>query len=95
MRHGLHGSRAPLVLLLLLAMILLSVQNTAAASRFLRPLKPDHVKKMKDAGGVEEEEPWNLMGMEACEDGTQECLERRMMSEAHLDYIYTQRHPKP
>ncbi|RWW14788.1 hypothetical protein GW17_00021412 [Ensete ventricosum] len=40
MRHGLHGSRAPLVLLLLLAMILLSVQNTAAASRFLRPLKP-------------------------------------------------------
>ncbi|RRT68669.1 hypothetical protein B296_00007556, partial [Ensete ventricosum] len=59
-----------------------------------------HVKKMKDAGGVEEEEPWNvsedkLMGMEACEDGTQECLERRMMSEAHLDYIYTQRHPTP
>ncbi|CAD5178510.1 unnamed protein product [Musa acuminata subsp. malaccensis] len=50
---------------------------------------------MKDAGGVEEEEPWNLMGMEACAGGTEECLERRMMSEAHLDYIYTQRHPQP
>ncbi|XP_018682405.1 putative phytosulfokines 6 [Musa acuminata AAA Group] len=94
MRHGSHSSRAPLVLLLLLVMILLSVQNTAVASRFLRPLKPDHVK-MKDAGGVEEEEPWNLMGMEACAGGTEECLERRMMSEAHLDYIYTQRHPQP
>jgi len=34
-----------------------------------------------------------LMGLEHyCEDGDEECLKRRLMSEAHLDYIYTQHH---
>ncbi|XP_050225491.1 putative phytosulfokines 6 [Mercurialis annua] len=33
-----------------------------------------------------------LMGSEACESGDEECLKRRMTSEAHLDYIYTQQH---
>ncbi|XP_030520906.1 putative phytosulfokines 6 [Rhodamnia argentea] len=34
----------------------------------------------------------DLMGEETCEDGDEECLKRRFMSEAHLDYIYTQQH---
>ncbi|KAJ6821075.1 putative phytosulfokines 6 [Iris pallida] len=43
-------------------------------------------------GQEEEEAAWNLMGMEQCNDGDEECLKRRLMSEAHLDYIYTQKH---
>nr|CAN62427.1 hypothetical protein VITISV_034841 [Vitis vinifera] len=33
-----------------------------------------------------------LMGVEDCENGDEECLKRRIISEAHLDYIYTQHH---
>ncbi|CAA7025656.1 unnamed protein product [Microthlaspi erraticum] len=33
-----------------------------------------------------------LMGMDSCGEGDEECLRRRMMTEAHLDYIYTQHH---
>ncbi|KAK8596158.1 hypothetical protein V6N13_000806 [Hibiscus sabdariffa] len=34
-----------------------------------------------------------LFGVEeSCETGDDECLKRRMISEAHLDYIYTQHH---
>ncbi|KAH0942709.1 hypothetical protein HID58_002346, partial [Brassica napus] len=32
-----------------------------------------------------------LIGMEYCGEGDEECL-RRMMTESHLDYIYTQHH---
>ncbi|CAN6380544.1 unnamed protein product [Urochloa humidicola] len=39
--------------------------------------------------GVEEaEEP-------ACEEGNDECLQRRLLRDAHLDYIYTQHKGKP
>ncbi|KAJ4971603.1 hypothetical protein NE237_004702 [Protea cynaroides] len=39
------------------------------------------------------DDSWNqLMGMEDCGDGDEECLKRRMVAEAHLDYIYTQHH---
>ncbi|XP_041025066.1 putative phytosulfokines 6 [Juglans microcarpa x Juglans regia] len=35
----------------------------------------------------------NLMGLEeSCDDKDEECLNRRMIAEAHLDYIYTQKH---
>ncbi|CAK9153855.1 unnamed protein product, partial [Ilex paraguariensis] len=33
-----------------------------------------------------------LMGIEDCESGDEECLKRRVLAEAHLDYIYTQHH---
>ncbi|KAL1827737.1 hypothetical protein DCAR_0206926 [Daucus carota subsp. sativus] len=33
-----------------------------------------------------------LMGMEECKNGDEECLKRRAMAEVHLDYIYTQHH---
>jgi Phytosulfokine precursor protein (PSK) len=36
-----------------------------------------------------------LMGMEECKNGDEECEKRRLLSEAHLDYIYTQGHHKP
>ncbi|XP_011090004.1 putative phytosulfokines 6 [Sesamum indicum] len=34
----------------------------------------------------------NLMGLEECEGEDEECLKRRAIAEAHLDYIYTQHH---
>lgn len=36
--------------------------------------------------------PFQLMGLDECKEVDEECLKRRMISEAHLDYIYTQRH---
>ncbi|KAI3706458.1 hypothetical protein L6452_24219 [Arctium lappa] len=33
-----------------------------------------------------------MMGMEDCESRDEECLKRRVLAEAHLDYIYTQHH---
>lgn len=43
---------------------------------------------------TEEDDFMNLMGMEDCHGGDEECVNRRMVAEAHLDYIYTQ-HLKP
>ncbi|OAY42851.1 putative phytosulfokines 6 [Manihot esculenta] len=39
----------------------------------------------------------SLMGLEEdeCDERDEECLKRRMVAEAHLDYIYTQHHKKP
>ncbi|KAH6825315.1 hypothetical protein C2S53_009919 [Perilla frutescens var. hirtella] len=34
----------------------------------------------------------SLMGLEECSDKDQVCEKRRMVAEAHLDYIYTQQH---
>ncbi|KAE8718990.1 putative D-mannose binding lectin protein with Apple-like carbohydrate-binding domain [Hibiscus syriacus] len=34
----------------------------------------------------------NLMGSEDCNEEDEECLKRRVIAEAHLDYIYTQHH---
>lgn len=34
------------------------------------------------------------MGIEECEEKDEVCLKRRMIAEAHLDYIYTQHKPK-
>ncbi|KAL1345556.1 hypothetical protein HN51_019280 [Arachis hypogaea] len=33
-----------------------------------------------------------LLGVEECNSGDEECLMRRMTLEAHIDYIYTQHH---
>ncbi|BFG38694.1 hypothetical protein CerSpe_249680 [Prunus speciosa] len=37
-------------------------------------------------------DPIDLMGSEECDDRDEECLKRRLIAEAHLDYIYTQNH---
>ncbi|KAL2933593.1 Phytosulfokines 5 [Bienertia sinuspersici] len=40
----------------------------------------------------------NLMGLDESEgcESTEECInERKLVAEAHLDYIYTQKHRKP
>ncbi|XP_057480142.1 putative phytosulfokines 6 isoform X2 [Actinidia eriantha] len=46
----------------------------------------------KQGEEMEEDDSLNLMGVEDCQNGVEECLKRRMIAEAHLDYIYTQHH---
>ena len=41
--------------------------------------------------GAEEEEAEEL----ACEEGNDDCMQRRLLRDAHLDYIYTQHKGKP
>ncbi|CBI30250.3 hypothetical protein VitviT2T_012591 [Vitis vinifera] len=47
---------------------------------------------MTHAGTSKGEDVLNLMGLEKCHENDEECLKRRMVAEAHLDYIYTQHH---
>ncbi|ERN13180.1 putative phytosulfokines 6 [Amborella trichopoda] len=47
-------------------------------------------------GFFNEENMQNLLGQEECEaKDFNECLRRRELADAHLDYIYTQEHHKP
>jgi hypothetical protein len=34
-------------------------------------------------------------GAVACEEGNEDCMQRRLLQNAHLDYIYTQQKGKP
>ncbi|KAJ9184430.1 hypothetical protein P3X46_004158 [Hevea brasiliensis] len=79
------------VLLIFLCFLLLS-----SASARLLPPKQDE-KEAKDSLTGEKDNVSNLMGLEEyeCEEGDEECLKRRMVADAHLDYIYTQHHKKP
>ncbi|KAJ0976779.1 hypothetical protein J5N97_012253 [Dioscorea zingiberensis] len=87
-----------LLLLLLHAILLLPVHNVKASRTS---------KAGKDAARIDEfpqvdhsletarENTSDMMGtLDRCDDGDGECLERRMMSDVHLDYIYTQ-HQEP
>ncbi|XP_059305998.1 putative phytosulfokines 6 [Lycium ferocissimum] len=50
----------------------------------VNPISSSQVKDLND-----------LMGIEECEEKDEVCFKRRMIAEAHLDYIYTQHKPKP
>ncbi|XP_042504616.1 putative phytosulfokines 6 [Macadamia integrifolia] len=84
-------------LLLFLFLFLFSYSTVAAR---LPTEKQDEgmvkVDKLLQSGPLRTEEmddSWSwLMGMEDCGNGDEECLKRRMVAEAHLDYIYTQHH---
>ncbi|KAJ7947938.1 Phytosulfokine [Quillaja saponaria] len=55
-------------------------------------VKLDEVMVGDSIAEFEGSESMNLLGMEDCNNGDEECLKGRMISEAHLDYIYTQYH---
>ncbi|KAK9290047.1 hypothetical protein L1049_008210 [Liquidambar formosana] len=83
------------LIFLLFVSLLFSYSTTA---RLLESKQGEQEMKatgMTDAGpliDMKEEDITNLMGLEKCEDTDEECLNRRMVAEAHLDYIYTQHH---
>ncbi|KAK9123970.1 hypothetical protein Sjap_013572 [Stephania japonica] len=81
------GSLSALLCALLLIFLLSSCSISLA--RFLVP-KPGEWTVQ-----IEQEKSLDLMGMEKCGVQDEECLKRRMMAEAHLDYIYTENLNKP
>ncbi|XP_078154701.1 uncharacterized protein LOC144550572 isoform X2 [Carex rostrata] len=89
---------------LLCLLLLLSLHSVSAARLFISTEpeaglsgidKANALSKKGDHEGNTEDNPWQLMGMEECKNGDEECEKRRLLSEAHLDYIYTQGHHKP
>ncbi|KAL4591658.1 hypothetical protein LXL04_004628 [Taraxacum kok-saghyz] len=88
MKHIIRSS-VPLISFLFLIVF----SHTSA--RCLYAIPGDH--KISEESFVELETTNSLnelMGMEECGSGDEECLKRRVLGEAHLDYIYTQ-HRKP
>ncbi|GMY25127.1 putative phytosulfokines 6 [Fagus crenata] len=68
-----------------------------ASARLLPPKQGDEGVKANGishaaASFTDLEDISNLMGLEECGENDEECLKRRMIAEAHLDYIYTQHH---
>ncbi|XP_031270706.1 putative phytosulfokines 6 isoform X2 [Pistacia vera] len=74
----------------LIILILLIFSSNTSARFILHKQGLEEVKVKEIASEVSTEQVENLMGIEACENGDEECLKRRLISEAHLDYIYTQ-----
>lgn len=83
---------------LLFALLLLSYSKSISA----RPLAQNQGEMVVKADGIThistfkgvQQDPVNPMGSEECIENDEACLKRRMIAEAHLDYIYTQ-HQKP
>ncbi|KAJ7981116.1 Phytosulfokine [Quillaja saponaria] len=83
------------VLLLSFLFLLSSSKLSAsflAVKQGQKEVKLDEVMVGGSVAEVEDSESMNLSWMEDCNNGDEECLQRRMISEAHLDYIYTQHH---
>ncbi|KAL7096682.1 hypothetical protein ACP275_10G094700 [Erythranthe tilingii] len=72
--------------------ILLIISNTSARS--LPSQQGDSPGTNHNAINIQEEDFSSLMGLEECGDKDEDCEKRRMVVEAHLDYIYTQ-HRRP
>ncbi|GAB4824758.1 hypothetical protein Ancab_007622 [Ancistrocladus abbreviatus] len=83
--------------LILFLLFLVAISKAPASLVATNP--GDGVKLNEITGGrfdlqEEDDDSVDLVGLEACKNGDEECLKRRITEEAHLDYIYTQ-HQKP
>ncbi|KAL9391152.1 hypothetical protein Peur_015072 [Populus x canadensis] len=84
----------------LLLFILVLVHSSKLSARFLlsKQGKEDlNLKEITSKGTFTQTEDSELitnqlMGLEVCRGGDEECFKRRIIAEAHLDYIYTQHH---
>ncbi|CAK8571423.1 unnamed protein product [Lathyrus sativus] len=84
---------------ILLFFFVLILSSFFASARFLVPPNGSRhgEKELKVIGksSIEmKDDMEHLMGSEECYEKDEECFSRRMIAEAHLDYIYTQ-HNKP
>ncbi|GMJ10724.1 PHYTOSULFOKINE 3 PRECURSOR [Hibiscus trionum] len=77
------------VLLLFLVFLICSSHLSA---RFIADKQGKDVELTQITDREDNELMNQLLGVEACDGGDDECLKRRMLSEAHLDYIYTQQY---
>ncbi|KAF5747826.1 putative Phytosulfokine 3 precursor [Tripterygium wilfordii] len=79
--------------LFLISLFLLLLVSSTSARLLIQKL--DQETKAYEINNPRErdmEHLMNGMGSEECGDKDEGCLERRMIAEAHLDYIYTQHH---
>ncbi|XP_075634348.1 putative phytosulfokines 6 [Castanea sativa] len=96
MKQGFHSSALILALLLLLLFCSKISSRSIANKQGQVEVKLNEIASGDSFADLEGSESMNqLMGMENCNEGNEECLKRRVLSEAHLDYIYTQQHHKP
>ncbi|KAE8711376.1 Phytosulfokine 3 precursor, putative isoform 2 [Hibiscus syriacus] len=78
---------------LLLILFIILVSSSQISARFSGNKQREEELELSQITDMEEIELMNqLMRMEACDDGDDGCLKRRIVSEARLDYIYTQHH---
>ncbi|CAL5207370.1 unnamed protein product [Lathyrus oleraceus] len=82
---------------ILLFFFVLILSSFFASARFLVPPNASKhgEKELKVIGKSStemKEDMEQLMGSEECSEKDEECFSRRMIAEAHLDYIYTQHH---
>ncbi|KAG6761789.1 hypothetical protein POTOM_035023 [Populus tomentosa] len=79
----------------LLLILLVLVYSSKLSARFLLSKQGQEEVNLDEitSEGTEDSELMNqLTGLELCDGGDEECLTRRIIAEAHLDYIYTQHH---
>ncbi|XP_047977184.1 putative phytosulfokines 6 isoform X4 [Salvia hispanica] len=78
-----------------LLLILLVFSTATASARKMASTKAEEVdqqiKGEESNSNVASVDSFDLMGMEECGNGETECLMRRAVSEARLDYIYTEK----
>ncbi|KAL7198319.1 hypothetical protein ACSBR2_020759 [Camellia fascicularis] len=84
---------------LMFFLLFLIITNSQALARFLASEQGEGGPKLNEITTLgslvemEENDSLNeLMRLEDCHNGDEECVKRRMVAEAHLDYIYTQHH---
>ncbi|GMP98971.1 hypothetical protein CsSME_00046641 [Camellia sinensis var. sinensis] len=84
---------------LMFFLLFLIITNSQALARFLASEQGEGGPKLHEITTLgslvemEENDSLNeLKGLEDCHNGDEECVKRRMVAEAHLDYIYTQHH---
>ncbi|XP_057805829.1 putative phytosulfokines 6 [Salvia miltiorrhiza] len=76
---------------LLLILVLLLITTSHTSSRKLA--SKQEINSNKSVTEMEDTDSFpNLMGLEECGNKDEECLNRRILADAHLDYIYTQHH---
>ncbi|KAH1130649.1 hypothetical protein J1N35_002027 [Gossypium stocksii] len=79
----------------LLLFFLILTSSSHLSARFLENKQGKEEVELSQVTDRENFEIMNqLMGVEDCDVGDDGCLKRRLISEAYLDYIYTQ-HRKP
>nr|DAA00279.1 TPA_exp: putative phytosulfokine peptide precursor [Glycine max] len=82
----------------LLFFLFFLVSSSKLSARPLTTEQGRNRSKLNEVSGedfvleLEGGESLKLLGLKGCKSGDEECLQRRMTIEAHLDYIYTQHH---
>ncbi|XP_049359372.1 putative phytosulfokines 6 isoform X2 [Solanum verrucosum] len=81
-------------LLSLMVLLLISYTTSARLLPTINSQESNGIISNNPISSQVQEDFNDLMGIEECEEKDEVCFKRRMIAEAHLDYIYTQHKPK-